>query len=189
MNHCKQCQKEIEPLEYYKYHYYCKSCWNEYCKSHRKYNPDVQRIASKKYNDKKKRTCKCCGLEKEKTEFEKHHKFCIVCTPPTIAEIKKKYAQSDVGKQKRREYDINKRKRIKEEKRIAMQAAAKERKLKQNAVIKTEKPIIQKRTEFIKVDKPIYQRIRVNDFDRPKKFVRPGWDKIMNEIKLKCQIV
>lgn len=78
---CPKCEKEITEIEYYKYHLRCKDCWNEYCKTHRYYNPKVQKRARDKFKvaHYTQRLCKNCQTIKPLDHFEPRKHYCKIC--------------------------------------------------------------------------------------------------------------
>lgn len=95
---CPKCQKEISEIEYYKYHLRCKDCWNAYCKTHRYYNPKVQKRARDKFKvtHYTQRLCKNCQTVRPVDLFEPRKHYCKICsnsikinaTNNTITELK-----------------------------------------------------------------------------------------------------
>lgn len=79
---CPKCNKDIDAVEYYKYHLRCKDCWNEYCKTHRYYNPKVQKRARDKYKTAHytQRFCKCCEQTRPIEQFDPRKHYCKICS-------------------------------------------------------------------------------------------------------------
>ena len=183
---CPKCEKEISEVEFYKYHWKCKDCWNEYCKTHRYYNKDVQKKAKEKWllnNPDYKpvkdtsHVCKKCGIKKPQSEFLFRNQTCKKCKG--IKTVDRKPAHTNANQRKSTQKVI-----IEFPERYGKDKYINEI----NKFQKTKKAIIKNPDRIIKVEKTVYQKIRVNDYGRPNKIVRKGWDEIMAQIKLKIEL-
>lgn len=140
------------------------------------------------------RLCKKCGEMKMPTEFQPNKKHCKECFIPAD-ELKKLYATSEIGKQKRKELKVKKQTVIKAKKEKSIVKIPKEIKVKERKRTQTkanqrkppQKAIIETPDKIIKVKTILYQKVKIDNCRRTNKFVRKGWDEIMNQIRLKIE--